>query len=352
VYRPDPQPDAQRASALQGSDLDIVRLSATLEPDRARFERDVLAGLARPLKTLSSMYLYDDRGSELFRRIMDLPEYYVTRVEREILERHAPSIAAPLRDGPLDVIDLGAGDGLKTRILLEQFRALGRHVRYLPIDVSEHALRTVLAATRAEQPWLGASGILAEYDQGIRWLSQRDPSRRRLVLLLGSNIGNLAAGEARRFFRRLRRSLRPGDHALIGFDLQKDVDVLQRAYDDSAGVTAEFNLNLLRRINRELAGDFELSGFRHYATYSPARAAMESYLLSQHEQRVRVAGQVFAFEAFEPIRTEISCKYRPTAVRGFARDAGFEEAGLYFDERRYFVDALWSVGADPSALRQ
>jgi dimethylhistidine N-methyltransferase len=351
VYRPAQTLDAQRANA-GASDFDLVRLASPLQPERDRFARDVRSGLGRRNKALSSMYFYDDRGSELFRRIMILPEYYVTRVEREILERHAARMATPLCDAPLDVIDLGAGDGVKARILLKQFRVLGPHVRYLPIDVSEHALHTLLTATRSELPWLEARGVVADYAQGIRWLAQQDPARRRLVLLLGSNIGNLAPSQARRFFRGLRRALRPGDHALIGFDLQKDVRLLQDAYDDSAGVTAEFNLNLLRRINRELDGDFDLDGFRHYATYSPARAAMESYLISQHEQRVQAAGGSFVFEAFEPLRTEISCKYRPSGVRAFAFDAGFGEVGLYFDERRYFVDALWCVEPCGSATRQ
>lgn len=351
MYRQAPTPDAQRASA-GASDFDLVRLASPLKPERESFARDVRKGLARRKKALSSRYFYDERGSELFRRIMTLPEYYVTRVEREIMEHHAAHMAAPLRDAPLDVIDLGAGDGVKSRILLKQFRVLGPQARYLPIDVSEHALHTLLAATRAELAWLEARGVVADYEQGIRWLAQQDPARRRLVLLLGSNIGNLAPAQARRFFRRLRRSLRPGDHALVGFDLQKDVRLLQDAYDDSAGVTAEFNLNLLRRINRELDGNFDPDGFRHYATYSPTRAAMESYLISQHEQHVQAAGGRFSFEAFEPIRTEISCKYRPSGVRAFAFDAGFAEVGMYFDERRYFVDALWCVEPNGSATRQ
>jgi dimethylhistidine N-methyltransferase len=250
------------------------------------------------------------------------------------------------------VIDLGAGDGLKTRILLEHFHARPDAVRYLPIDVSEHALHSVLAGCRREQPWLAAQGVIADYAEGIEWLSRRDPSRRRLVLVLGSNVGNLTHGGTQRFFRSLRAALRPGDHLLVGFDLVKDAQVLQLAYDDPAGVTAEFNLNLLRRINRELDGDFDPRAFQHHAAFAPTRRAMESYLISTRAQTVHVAGRSFEFEAWEPIRTEISCKYRPSDVSAFARDAGFAEVGHYLDERRFFVDALWSVEPDAATPRQ
>jgi dimethylhistidine N-methyltransferase len=331
---------------------DILHVKARLEPERELFARDVHRGLSRMPKSIPSLHLYDARGSELFRLIMELPEYYVTRVEQEILERCADAIVAPLLQRPCDVIDLGAGDGLKSRILLEHFRPAGSAVRYLPIDISEHSLRTVLAACRREQPWLAAQGVVADYAEGIAWLSGRDPERQRLVLVLGSNIGNLARAAALEFFQALRAALRPGDRVLVGFDLVKDVTVLQHAYDDPAGVTAEFNLNLLRRINRELDGDFDLDAFRHHAIYAPLRRAMESYLLSTRHQVVHVAGRRYEFQAWEPLRTEISCKYRPSDVSAFARGAGFRELGLYFDERRWFVDALLCVEPDRSAPTQ
>jgi len=342
------------AHARDGSEgeSNIVRVDPQAEPERIRFERDVCRGLGRTPKALSSMYFYDARGSELFRRIMELPEYYVTGVEREIVEQHGARIVAPLLDADCEVIDLGAGDGLKARILLQHFRTASGAVRYLPVDVSVDSLRTVLAVTHKQQPWLPSQGIVADYAGAIRWLGEHDPWRRRLVLLLGSNIGNLARAPARRFFRSLRRALRPGDHVLVGFDLVKDVDVLQAAYDDSAGVTAEFNLNLLRRINRELDGDFRLDRFRHFAAFSPLHGAMESYLVSTTEQSVRVAGQRFHFEPWEAIRTEMSCKYRIAEVSAFASDAGFVEVEHYFDERRFFVDALFAVPPDAAGSRQ
>ncbi len=335
---------ARRGARALESRLSRLTTPRELE-ERQRFEHDVHEGLSRAPKSLPSLYFYDARGSELFRRIMDLPEYYLTRVEREILEQHGPRIAAPFAGSPCDVVDLGAGDGAKTRILLTHLGRVGSQVRYIPVDVSEDALLTVLSACEEELPWLDAEGVVAEYAEGIRWLAGRDRSRRRLVLLLGSNIGNLDDEAARAFFRSLREALCPGDHVLVGFDLVKDVGVLQPAYDDAAGVTAEFNVNLLRRINRELHGSFELGAFRHFATFSPVRRAMESYLLSLRRQTVRVAGREYSFEAGEPIHTEISRKYREAAVSPLAREAGFVEVGHLFDERRLFLDALWRVDA-------
>ncbi|HEX3597481.1 MAG TPA: L-histidine N(alpha)-methyltransferase [Polyangiaceae bacterium] len=333
------------AARVKAWESQLVRLAR--EPgadDFRRFERDVHDGLARVPKALPSLYFYDARGSDLFRRIMDLPEYYLTRAEREVLERHGRVIAELLAGRQCDVVDLGAGDGAKTRILLGHLARAGSDVRYLPVDVSDGALATVLDACAAELPWLPTEGVVAEYEAGIRWLSRRDANRSRLVLFLGSNVGNLDDVNARGFFSSLYEALLPGDHVLVGFDLVKDVRVMQPAYDDASGVTAEFNLNLLRRINRELGANFDENAFRHYATFSPSRRAMESYLLSCKAQKVRVGRREYAFEAWEPLHTEISRKYYESDVRGFAEDVGFVEVGHFFDERRLFVDALWRVG--------
>lgn len=308
---------------------------------RARFEEDVYAGLSSRPKRLASMYFYDEIGSDLFRSIMELPEYYVTRVEREILLQNAGAIVEPLLGTRCDVIDLGAGDGLKTRILLERLR--GEGARYVPIDISERALVDAWEACRERLPWLSVQPVRAEYFAGIAHIAELEPERKRLLLLLGSNIGNLDQTAAHEFFRSLRAALRPGDLVLVGFDLVKDLDVLQRAYDDSAGVTAQFNLNLLRRINRELGGHFHLADFRHHATFSHARQAMESHIVSKRRQTVRVGRHAFEFAAWEPIHTEISCKYREADVRAYARAAGFDEVGHFSDERNYFIDALWRV---------
>lgn len=329
----------------------IVYASAPAEP-LARFRRDVLRGLARRPKAVPSVHFYDARGSELFRRIMGLPEYYVTRVELEILERYSQQMVAPLlrSDLGLDVVDLGAGDATKTRTLLQHARAAADRVRFLPIDVSAHALQAALAACHEQLPWLTAQGVVAQYAEGLAWITRRDPGRRRLVLMLGSNVGNMNRGQTRQFFRALRKALLPGDHVLVGFDMLKDIEVLQRAYDDSSGVTAAFNANLLRRINRELDGSFDLDAFRHYATFSPARRAMESYLLSTRRQTVQVAGRAYAFELLEPVRTEVSCKYRKAEISAFAQRAGFSEVAHFTDARAFFVDALWKVEDEPRGM--
>jgi dimethylhistidine N-methyltransferase len=310
---------------------------------RARLRRDVLDGLGRGSKAIPSLWLYDARGSELFQRIMELEAYYPTRIEHEILESHAGEITDPLGGGPCTVVDLGAGDGTKTRLLLAPLH--GRCIRsaYAPIDISAAALRDVASRMSATFPRLRITPVQAEYFDGLRALHRRDAGT-LLVLFLGSNIGNLEAPEAVGFLRTMRSALRPGDHVLVGFDLLKDLSLLRAAYDDDSGVTAAFNLNLLARINRELDGDFDLEAFEHVATFDPERPAMEAWLRSRRRQRVQVAGRSFRFEAGECIHTEISCKYRERDIAALAASAGFEEVGRYRDRRRWFVDALWRVG--------
>lgn len=313
------------------------------EPGESRLAKDVHAGLSATPKSLPSMHFYDAIGSDLFRRIMEIPEYYLTRSEREVLERHGSDLAAPFAGTPVDIVDLGAGDGVKTRVLFESLRRHRAQVRYFPVDVSIDALRELLDVLAVELPALRAEGVAAEYTHAIQWLAERAPDRRRFVLFLGSNVGNLDDAARRGFFGSLRAALRAGDHVLVGFDLVKDPEILRRAYDDAAGVTAEFNLNLLRRINRELGADFRTSGFRHYATFSPQRSTMESHLLSLRKQAVHVDGKTYEFDRWEPMHVEISCKYRETDSADFAREAGFVEVGRFFDEKRWFMDALWRV---------
>lgn len=327
-----------------------IRASLTPGEHRARagadprFLRDVLAGLGKPEKDVPSRWLYDARGSELFREIMALDAYYPTRVEHEILGGHAAGIVAPLRGPACTVVDLGAGDGAKTRLVLAPVRACVARPSYAPIDISASALADLSARMRRAFPGLRVRPIQAEYVEGVRALGPREAGP-VLVLFLGSNVGNLEPREAARFLRTLRRSLRRGDHLLIGLDLLKPGRILRAAYDDDQGVTAAFNLNLLARVNRELDGDFDLRAFEHVVTFDPERPAMESWLRSRRRQRVRVAGRDFLFEAGERIHTEISCKYRERDLDALGRASGFEPVGRYFDRRRWFVDALWRVGA-------
>jgi dimethylhistidine N-methyltransferase len=313
--------------------------------DRDRFRSDVLAGLSARPRHLSSLWFYDDEGSRLFQRIMELPEYYLTRCEREILEREAGRIAEPLAGRPCTVVDLGAGDGVKTRLLLRRLHG-SPGLAYAPVDVSAAALEQVVADTGREWPGVTVLPVAAEYAEALRRLRAREPGRTLLALLLGSNIGNLESAGALGLLREIRRALRPGDWALVGFDLVKDPEVLRRAYDDAQGVTAAFNLNLLSRMNRELGADLDLSAFAHRATFDPVRPAMESWLVSLRRQRIRVAGRTFSLRQGEPIHTEISCKYREADIRALAARAGFEERGLFLDSRGWFADALWQVGEE------
>jgi dimethylhistidine N-methyltransferase len=313
-----------------------------------QFRRDVVAGLSARPRSLPSVYFYDDAGSRLFQRIMELPEYYLTRTERAILERRAPEIAAPLAGRPVTVVDLGAGDADKTRLLLAALRERTPRLAYAPVDVSSAALVEAGARVRGEWPGLEVVPVPADYAAGLRWLAGREERGALLVLLLGSNVGNLEHEAAGALFADLRRALRPGDHALVGFDLVKDAAVLRAAYDDAAGVTAAFNLNLLVRMNRELGADFDLAAFAHRAAWDRRRARMESWLVSRRAQRVHVAGRAFALGRGERIQTEISCKYTEAQAAGFARAAGFEEAGRFLDDRGWFLDAFWRVPGEPA----
>jgi len=303
----------------------------------AAFLADALAGLGASPKSLPSRWFYDAHGSRLFEWISNLPSYYLTRVERGILETHGEAIAAPFAGAPCTVIDLGAGDGHKTLLLLRRLAERVPTLSYAPVDVSPAALDDAAARVREALPATAVTPVRASYAEALERLG----GERKLVLFLGSSIGNLEHAEALAFLRALRAALRPGDHVLVGFDLVKPLPLLVRAYDDPQGVTRAFNLNLLARMNRELSADFDLGIFRHRATWDPGRPAMESWLESLRAQTVHVAGRAFRLEAGERIHTEISCKYTGVAISAFAEGAGFAEVARFHDPLAWFADALW-----------
>lgn len=311
--------------------------------ERDRFRREVLDGLERPQRTLPSEWFYDEAGSRLFQRIMRLPGYYPTRVETAIFEQHAGAMLAAVPGDLSAVVDLGAGDGAKTSLLLAAARSRAASVVYAPVDVSRTALSSAAQRMGAAWPDLPVRPIQAGYVAGLAQAAVASVRGPLLAALLGSNLGNLEWTAAIDLLRALRLALRPGDCFLLGFDLLKDEAVLRAAYDDPEGVTAAFNLNLLARINRELDGDFDLGSFRHRATFDPVRPAMESWLVSTREQVVRVAGQPFALREGEALQTEISWKYTEDQVDALARAAGFEEIARFHDDARWFADALWRV---------
>jgi L-histidine N-alpha-methyltransferase len=311
--------------------------------------RDVLAGLRRVPKRICSSALYDAEGSRIFQRIMELPSYYLSRAEEEVFRTHAHAIARGFRGERVTVVDLGAGDGSKTVLLLRALSDVANEVAYVPVDVSRAALDDLERAHRDRLPAIQFSAVEGDYLNGLAEAAARYPGRRRLALFLGSNIGNLEAREAVNLLSTWRGGLSRGDELLLGFDLLKDPELLQRAYDDDEGVTAEFNRNLLRRLNRELDADFDVDAFRHLARYNPQVAAMESYLVSERDQIVHVAGERIHFLAWEAIQTEVSCKYREADVRSFAEKSGFHPSGWYYDSRHWFLDALFRVDGSPLA---
>lgn len=309
------------------------------------FARDVLEGLSRKRKSLPPRHFYDEIGSRHFQRITTLEEYYLTRAEREILENHAPEIVQSRHGQPLRLVELGAGDGEKTKILLRRLVAAGLPFDYTPIDICHD---TLLVLARSLETHLGRQkirirGVVAEYFEALSSLDRHDGHT--LVLFLGSNIGNLRPQESRRFLGRVRRMLVPGDRLLIGFDLKKDPALLLGAYNDEQGVTREFNFNLLDRINRELDGEFDRTLFRHYAPYNVTCGRMESWLVSLVDQRVAVRAlrRTFKFACGEGIHVECSYKYTIEQIEGMARASGFEVYRNYTDRHGWFVDSLWEA---------
>jgi dimethylhistidine N-methyltransferase len=324
---------------------------AAVAPDpRQTFALDVLMGLSSRQKYLPSKYFYDAEGSRIFEEIMATPEYYPTRVETAVLTANRAAIVRAIGAGDtLHVAELGAGNGDKTVILLEQLMTDGIDFHYHPIDISESAIAGLMARLAREMPALEANGVVSEYFDGLRWLDRE--AGRKLVLFLGSNIGNFARPLCLAFLRTLWTTLAHGDSVLIGFDMKKDIDVMLDAYNDKSGATERFNLNLLARINRELDADFDLAHFQHHGTYNVFSGAMESYLVSLARQTVRVGalGKQFAFAPYEPIHVEYSFKYLLDDVHGLAGETGYTVVRDFTDDRGWFVDSLWKVVKGPVA---
>ena len=308
------------------------------------FALDVLMGLSETPKRLSSKYFYDDFGSDAFQQIMDLPEYYLTNCEHEILATQQKVFDNYIGSESFNLVELGAGDGRKTRVLLDFFLQRGYDFSYVPIDISESAMQSLTELLKKELPSLNVLGLIADYFDALKWL-QNNNRQRNVVLFLGSNLGNFNKAQARSFLRHMWNTLNDGDYVVIGFDLKKDIDLMIAAYNDSQKVTSQFNLNLLKRINQELGGNFDLTTFRHYSTYDVFTGAMESYLVSQKRQKVFIKriGCSFDFEAWEPIHTEYSYKYLVSDIEELAENTGFEIARQLYDSKHYFVDSVWRV---------
>ncbi|TAE47712.1 MAG: L-histidine N(alpha)-methyltransferase [Bacteroidetes bacterium] len=306
---------------------------------------DIYDGLSARPKRLSSRWFYDTRGSEIFQEIMGLEEYYPTRCEMEVFRQHAATMAKVFaEEGEFRLLEFGAGDGLKTRLLLDALIATGVPFSYCPIDISESALEGLTEALRQEYPSLNIIPLHHDYVSALEAINHLEQMR-SVVLFLGSNIGNFTEAESLRFLFQLRGELRPGDQLMIGFDLKKDPHTILAAYNDSKGVTRAFNINLLTRLNRELGANFDLEGFEHYPTYDPLSGETRSYLVSKRRQQVDIPGcdLVVQFEAWEAIWVELSQKFDLAMIRALATRTGFRIEGTYTDSRNYFVDVIWKM---------
>jgi dimethylhistidine N-methyltransferase len=312
----------------------------------AEFARDVADGLTAAPKRLACRYFYDREGSRLFEVICELPEYYLTRAETAILHDRAREIADCF-PGDVTIIELGSGNAVKTQLLFEALLRTRRRVRYVPIDICRPVLEGSSRALLQMFPGLEIVAVAAEYQQALRRLPA-ESARPKLILWLGSNIGNFDRTEAAALLRRIRDTLQPADRVLVGFDLRKDRAILEAAYDDAAGVTAAFNLNLLARINRELDGAFDLGAFRHRALYDPDLGRIEMYLVSTRSQRVIIGrlGLQVAFAAGETIHTENSYKYSLTEIVEVARAAGLHAERSWQDAEGRF--SLHLLRIDPA----
>lgn len=315
----------------------------TLEPHAApaTFADDVREGLGKTPKTLPPKYFYDAMGSKLFEAICLLPEYYLTRAEREILEHSADEIVSRV-PGPVELVEFGSGSAEKSRLLVAALLARQESLHYVPIDISVSALESSAHAMLELFPGLRITAYATDYEGAFSELREHGEAS-RLALFLGSNIGNLDAEQAHRFLSGVRATLRPGDALLLGADLKKDRVVLEDAYDDPLGVTAAFNLNMLVRMNREMDADFDVRRFAHRAVYDERDGCVRIHVVSLAEQTVeiRALGMRVRFGEGETIHTEDSRKYDVDDLSRMARRAGFTRAETWFDSKRRFSSNLF-----------
>jgi dimethylhistidine N-methyltransferase len=313
----------------------LARTAARARPSSSDFARDVIAGLTAARKSLPAKYFYDDRGSALFEQITALPEYYPTRTELGILTDRARDIAR-LIPARAALIEFGSGSTVKARIVL----AAAAVAAYVPVDISAGFLASEAARLKRDLPRLQILPVAADFTRPFA-LPVKIRMHPRVGFFPGSTIGNFEPAEAEKFLAHAARLLGHGAHLIVGVDLAKDPAVLDAAYNDAAGVTAAFNLNLLRRINRELGGDFDLDGFRHRAFYNAAEHRIEMHLESRAAQTIHIGRRAIAFAAGETIHTENSCKYTIESFRVLAARAGWSPVETWTDAAGYFsVHAL------------
>ena len=306
------------------------------------FEKDILEGLSAREKHISSKYLYDDLGSQIFQEIMNLDEYYPTNCELEILKNQSNQIFQCIQpNGNFNIVEFGAGDGAKTIELINAFPTTSCELNYIPIDISEKAIDDLKANITRACGSISINPIIANYFKLFE--SPFYFGDQNLLLFLGGNIGNFTNEEVKLLLERFNDHMNIGDHLLIGFDLRKNPRTVHLAYDDPKGVTRKFNLNLLTRINRELEGDFNLESFDFYCQYDPVAGEVRSYLVSLKDQEVNLkkASKRINFQKHELIHTELSRKFSLNEIEEQAQINGFKVVKHFKDSKGYFADSLW-----------
>jgi len=312
-------------------------------PKTDQFYKDVVAGLQSTPKRLNSMYFYDANGDKLFQDLMACDEYYPTNCELEIFTEQTAELCKAMIAGgdAFDLIELGAGDAMKSTFLLKYLLEQKVGFTYLPIDISSNVISYLNATLPVTLPGIKITGLNGEYFDMLKKAASIS-KRRKVVLFLGSNIGNMPVSDAENFCKELRKNLAPGDMALIGVDLKKNPKTILAAYNDQEGITKRFNLNLLERINRELNADFNVTQFDHYPMYDPETGACKSYLVSMVDQQVKINGkECIHFFKDEYIYMEISQKYSVMQTNQMASTSGFKPLNIFFDSKKWFIDAIW-----------
>jgi len=301
-----------------------------------QFKMDVFYGLRSTQKRLSPKYFYDARGSQLFEQICELPEYYPTRTEKTIIETNLDELVG-YSGHEMVLVEFGSGSSVKTQLLIEAFLRKYGKLHYVPIDISESILQQASENLSSQFTNLKITGLASDYTTGLATLKQ-ERIHSKLILFLGSSIGNFTKNEARDFLLKIRETMYPDDRFLVGMDLLKPKEILLSAYDDGAGVTAEFNLNLLHRINNELGADFDLTKFQHKVVFNEKESRIEMHLESTEEQSIYIEGVDCAveFAAGETIHTENSYKFSTSQIQQLASLSGFELAKTWTDENDWF----------------
>ena len=318
-------------------------LSKTPVKKDSQFYQDVIAGLKATPKYLNSKYFYDANGDKLFQDLMNCEEYYPTDCELEIFTQQTAELCKAMINGgdAFDLIELGAGDATKSTFLLKYLLEQKADFNYLPIDISDNVISYLNITLPVTLPGLQMTGLNGEYFDMLKKAASLS-NRRKVVLFLGSNVGNMPVSQAEDFCREVRNHLSPGDMVLIGIDLKKNPKTVLAAYNDKEGITKKFNLNLLERINRELDADFDIAKFDHYPVYEPETGACKSYLISLADQQVSIGGKEHIhFLKDEYIYMEISQKFTVMQTNQMAENAGFKPINIFFDNKKWFIDAVW-----------